>query len=86
MFEVNRVVIVGGGFAGLNCAKSLAGGGGIHSYAHRQAQLPPISASPLSGRYKGLWPPEEFWDRHLNRSLRASSSVKSEDIGYAHSG
>ena len=45
--EVKRVVIVGGGFAGLNCAQTLAGHDEIHVTPTRQEQLSAVSTFAL---------------------------------------
>ena len=48
-----HVVIVGGGFAGLGCARKLAKRDDVRVTLHRQEQLPPVPAVALPGRHRG---------------------------------
>ena len=45
----HHVVIVGGGFAGVGCARRLAASDGRPRHADRPRQLPPVPAAPLPG-------------------------------------
>ena len=53
--ERPHVVIIGGGFGGLYCARALARRAGAH-HARRSAQPPPVSAAALPGGDRGAQP------------------------------